>query len=171
MKLWVFMRSLRPAQLWKLLIFSVGNLSRIWPTWQATKKSVAYASKYYGRQHHKNSPANAFRHALWNYLIARKCMKNRAEIEEILSWTKKITDLHENLFPNSDLARAMDLHNNAIGRLIFRDHMSKSETEILQILLEMTKDSQRVYTLEQLGEVAQNQMIHIETVTGSGKIV
>ncbi|MEN8789917.1 MAG: hypothetical protein ABF293_05000 [Flavobacteriaceae bacterium] len=140
-------------------------MSKIWPTWRATKKSVEYASKYYGRQHQKNTPANAFRHALWNYLIAHRCVKNTAHIKESLLWTKNITDLHEDLFSNSELARAMDLHNNAIGRLIYRDHRNKSESEILEIFVGMTKNSQRVSSIKQLDNVAQDILIYIEEFT------
>lgn len=162
MKLWAFIRSLKLQQLWKLLVLSFGNLSKIWPTWRATRKSIAYASIYYGRQHHKNTPANAFRHALWNYLIAHRCLKNPVQIDEILLWTTNITDLHEDLFPNSELARAMDFHNNATGRLIFREHTSKSESEVLEVFRKMTRDSLKVHSVEQLKQVAQNRLIYIE---------
>lgn len=39
--------------------------------------------------------------------------------EKSLNWTKRITDLHEDLFPNEALQTKMDLHNNEIGRQYF----------------------------------------------------
>jgi len=32
------------------------------------------ATLNFGRKHYQNGQANAFRHALWNVLIAQKCM-------------------------------------------------------------------------------------------------
>ena len=41
------------------------------------------------------------------------------DLDSIISWTKEITDWHEDFSPNKELARAMDLHNNFIGRELF----------------------------------------------------
>lgn len=45
--------------------------------------------------------------------------KREKDLDSIISWTKEITDWHEDFSPNKELARAMDLHNNFIGRELF----------------------------------------------------
>lgn len=169
MKLWAFIRSIRPKQFWRLLKLCLGNLSNVWPTWRATKESISFANNYYGTRHHKNTPANGFRHALWNCLIVKKCLNNSEQWEDVMLWTEKITDLHEELFPNSALARAMDLHNNAVGRAICRDHMHNSITEIAEIIYKMAQDSLLVTTIRQLETVPKNILVYIEEFALSEK--
>lgn len=139
----------------------IGNLSKIWPTWKATKKSVAYASKYYGKTHHQNTPANAFRHAVWNYLIIRGCYNKPEQLESGLSWAKKITDIHEELFQNDELAKIMDLHNNRIGRKVFSINVDKSEAEMIEIFREMTRNSLKINSMADLKSIDEISMIHM----------
>ena len=51
-------------------------------------------------------------------------------LSKVISWTKEITDWHEDFSPNLALARAMDLHNNYIGRELFQNHKSKTEKKL-----------------------------------------
>nr|WP_228236777.1 hypothetical protein [Muricauda sp. M10] len=118
------------------------------------------STAHYGKLHYKNGPANAFRHALWNCMIAQRCFRwNKNEIK-VLDWAKKITDWHEEAFPNKPLAKAMDLHNNAVGRSIFEQNIGKSEQEIIAILKEMTSQS---ISIEENTDTSQlkNQLVHI----------
>nr|WP_222982858.1 hypothetical protein [[Muricauda] meishanensis] len=98
----------------------------------------------YGRLHHKNGPSNAFRHALWNFLIAKRCYHWKANKHKVVAWTKKITDWHENAFPNRGLAKKMDLHNNAVGRFIFEENIDTVETEIVELFKKMAHKSIKV---------------------------
>ena len=75
------------------------------PTLSATKQCMSTSTELYGRLHYKNGPANAFRHAFWNYLIAKRCFRSRKNINGVLIWAKKITDWHESAFPNRELAK------------------------------------------------------------------
>lgn len=50
-------------------------------------------------------------------------------VEKSVSWAKHITDLHEQLAPNSYLEMQMDLHNNNIGRVIFVEHKLCQESQ------------------------------------------
>ena len=54
-----------------------------------------------------NNEADAYRHALWNFLMARKFGKEQAE---------KWANAHEEFSDNPDKEKEMDLHNNQIGR-------------------------------------------------------
>ncbi|MBO0331024.1 DUF6973 domain-containing protein [[Muricauda] lutisoli] len=132
----------------------------ILPTIKATKDCIAVSTKNYGRLHHKNGPANAFRHAFWNYLIAKRCFNWQRNEQAVLVWAKKVTDWHEDSFPNKQLPKAMDLHNNEVGRFIFEKHPDKSEQEIIVLLKEMASESIKIDENTRLSEY-KNRMIHI----------
>lgn len=132
----------------------------VFPTLSATKQCMSTSTQLYGRLHYKNGPANAFRHAFWNYLIAKKCYRWQKNIDGVLIWAKKITDLHEHAFPNRELAKKMDLHNNEVGRLLFKEHFSKMENQVVDMLIKMAStsikiDAQTDFTL------VKNQLVYI----------
>ncbi len=132
----------------------------ILPTIKATKDCIAISTKNYGKLHHKNGPANAFRHAFWNYLIAKRCFTWQRNEEAVLVWAKKVTDWHEDSFPNKQLAKAMDLHNNEVGRFIFVKNTEKTEQEIVELLRKMTLESIKIDEKSTLSE-HKNRMVHI----------
>lgn len=90
------------------------------PTLQATKLTMQIAQREYGDKHKGNTPANAFRHALWSFIIAKKCLKWKSDIPKVIRWVKLITEKHEVIAPNRPLERAMDLHNNGLGIGLFQ---------------------------------------------------
>ena len=132
----------------------------ILPTIKATKDCIAISTKNYGKLHHKNGPANAFRHAFWNYLIAKRCFNWQRNEEAVLVWAKKVTDWHEDSFPNKQLAKAMDLHNNEVGRFIFVKNTEKTEQEIVELLRKMTLEYIKIDEKSTLSE-HKNRMVHI----------
>ncbi|MDF0714665.1 hypothetical protein PY092_00770 [Muricauda sp. 334s03] len=132
----------------------------ILPTIKATKDCIAISTKNYGKQHHKNGPANAFRHALWNYMIAKRCFPWNRDEETALAWAKKVTDWHEDSFPNKELPKKMDLHNNEVGRFIFAQNTEKSEQEIVGLLKKMALKSIKINEDTTLSEF-KNRMVHI----------
>lgn len=144
----------------KVIFIGLGQPLFLVPTLRATKQCMKISTDHYGRLHYKNGPANAFRHALWNYLIAKKCCVWQKKPEKVMTWAKKITDWHENAFPNRELARKMDLHNNAVGRIIFEEHIEKPETEIVEILKKMTNKSIKIDVQSNLTGL-ENQLVHI----------
>lgn len=114
-------------------------------TFWATVKTYAISEKLFPITHSTDGAGNAFRHALWNCLIMMYCCKI-SSAEKSLHWAKKITDLHEDLFPNEPLQTKMDLHNNEIGRQYFMSllpgiHRQFFETSFfVDQLLELTKN-------------------------------
>jgi phosphoserine aminotransferase len=132
----------------------------ILPTINATKDCIAISTKNYGKLHHKNGPANAFRHAFWNYLIAKRCYNWQRNEKTVLAWAKKVTDWHEDSFPNKKLPREMDLHNNEVGRFIFAQNTEKSEQEVLELLKNMTLESIKIDENSTLSE-HKDRMVHI----------
>ena len=77
----------------------------------ATLRTFKITNKKFPETHHKNGRGNAFRHALWCCLIMMYCCKISSP-QKSLKWCKQITDMHEEIFVNEQIARAMDLHNN-----------------------------------------------------------
>ncbi|WP_420321066.1 DUF6973 domain-containing protein [Flagellimonas sp.] len=132
----------------------------IFPTLSATKQCISTSTEIYGRLHYKNGPANAFRHTFWNYLIAKKCFRWRNNMDAVLVWVEKITNWHENAFPNRELAKKMDLHNNKIGRAIFKEHFSKLESQVIDILREMTSNAIKI-DVETDFTLVKNQLVYI----------
>lgn len=147
----------------QLFVISKAFLFRplfIVPTLKATRETIRICDNNFGRSHHKNTPANAFRHALWNFLICEKCYKISGSVEKVTNWSRKITDLHEKIAPNGALARQMDLHNNHIGRKIFEEHFA-SEIEIISILKEKMEEAVKISDAGDI-EKAQNKLVFIE---------
>jgi hypothetical protein len=161
MKLWDLIRSLRWRHLRLLISICLSKPLWVWPSWNATQKSLKLASKYYGPSHRQNTAANAFRHALWNYLIADACTKKGGDTETALFWTKKITELHEELYPNKAVERQMDLHNNAVGRRLFRQYGRNEQFDLLGELKNRTDRSIKIDRLEDLAEVTEDSFVHI----------
>ena len=75
MKFYTILRRVAFKNLWAIFKLSCRHPLFVYPTYQATKKCLTIATKYYGSLHYQNTPANAFRHAFWNYLIPKKCTK------------------------------------------------------------------------------------------------
>lgn len=145
----------------------MANFWLIWPTIRATKKAVTIATSYFGSSHHSNTPANAFRHALWNYLIASKCSQWSKNDTKIHNWTKKITDLHELLLPGNELANAMDLHNNAVGLHVYITNKRLPLEEVISLLIAMVDRSMKVSSVEEVMKTPKTQLIHIIEITSS----
>ncbi len=110
----------------------------------ATIKSFTLAQKHFPKTNSNDGIGNAFRHALWCCLIMMYCCKISSP-EKSLKWCKKMTDLHEELFPNEPLQTQMDLHNNKVGMNLFMEllpgiHRQFFETGFfIDVLLKKTK--------------------------------
>ena len=131
------------------------------PTYKATREAVAISDRLYGDLHHKDNRTNAFRHALWNYLICRSCLPAAGSPGNAMSWSKRITDLHERLSPNEGLAKEMDLHNNRIGRELFIDSLDKEKEEVVFILQQKTGEAIKIESVEEI-EKENNKLVFLE---------
>ena len=132
------------------------------PTYRATNDAVKISTRLYGNLHHEDNRTNAFRHALWNYLLSEYCLSVAGSIEKTVEWSKKITDLHERLSPNEKLAKAMDLHNNKIGRELFLNNFEKNEN-IVPLLQKMTREAVKVSTIPEI-EREKEKLFFIEEI-------
>ncbi len=130
------------------------------PTYKATKKTIAIVNEKFENSHHSNDRSNAYRHALWNYLICEYCYKSKPSLQEVLLWSRKITDLHEKLSPNGKLEKKMDLHNNRIGRMLFEDNLPNG-TPNFEILNLKMKTAIFVTSPEEIDK-AGDELVYIE---------
>ncbi len=143
----MFIKTLTKVRLHKLLELAnmaLQHLDFLYPTYLATKQCMAVSTKYFQRKHYNNGQANAFRHALWNYLIALKCTDRSKNLDRVLSWTKCITDWHETAFVNRPLAQRMDLHNNAVGRTFFIKEKINTKDAAIAYFLELATRSIKI---------------------------
>jgi hypothetical protein len=148
-------------QLWSLFLLSLKHPRFVIPTIRGTRECVRICDARYGDEHHRNGTANAFRHALWNILIVQKSVLSGSDLKKALVWSKTITDWHEDFSPNTPLARAMDFHNNQIGRDIISQNPQKTLDELIQLLLKMIPLSRKRIQIHQLNNDT-GFLVHIE---------
>lgn len=156
MKVGNTLKRINIKSLWKLIVLSIQHPLFLYPTFLATKECMRISTLRFGREHYKNTPANAFRHAFWNYLIAYKCSKWSNKQLKILKWTEAITDWHENAFVNQELPRLMDFHNNDIGRTVYLQNTANNVDAVIQCLLKKTQNAIKVKTLEDISSASGN---------------
>lgn len=144
MNIWGTVKKLSLQEVFLLTFLMLRKPLLIWPTLKATKQTLHISDKFYGKTHHANGRENAFRHALWNLLICKVAYRVNKNQQKAVDWAKQVTDLHEDLSPNNHLEREMDLHNNGVGRELFNSLAGKSDTEIVECLIQKTKKSVRV---------------------------
>ncbi|NER09806.1 hypothetical protein SAMN06265375_101675 [Muriicola jejuensis] len=160
-EIWGVIRRARPGQLLELLFLCLQNIRLIWPTYKATRITVEQANRHFGLSHRRNTPANAFRHALWNWLIACESSKKVKNEEKVLRWTQKITDMHEKILPGNALSNAMDLHNNEVGRQYFRNEKQREMEFGISLFLDLSKHSQLIQNQDELQKVPHTQFVHL----------
>ncbi len=151
MNLGRIIKSLSWKQLIKLVYFALMRPIFFYCFVKATKQCIGMSTSYFGKTHHKNNKANAYRHALWNMLIAYRSTKAGKSLSKALDWAKTITDWHESAFANKDLEKAMDLHNNKMGRIwfeeIYRQNNALSTTDLHHKLMKELDLSEKVSTV------------------------
>lgn len=113
----IFFRTLSSLTLKKLwIVFSIGVFHPLFAMLYtyASLKAFQKAKELYPETSTNSGEGNAFRHAYWCCLIMMYFCKVSSP-EKSLKWCKKLTDMHEELFPNEPLETKMDLHNNKVG--------------------------------------------------------
>ncbi|MCG2793848.1 MAG: hypothetical protein L6262_09930 [Weeksellaceae bacterium] len=113
----IFFRALRSLTFNKLLkVFSIGIRHPLFAFLYtyASLKAFAKAKELYPASSSNSGIGNAFRHAYWCCLVMMYFCKISSP-EKALTWCKRLTAMHEDLFPNKALETKMDLHNNRVG--------------------------------------------------------
>ncbi len=152
-----FIRTVRGLTFGKLLrLFAIllqHPLFAVLSFW-ATVKAFALAKNYFPETHSSFGIGNAFRHALWTSLIMSYCCKVSSP-RKSKDWCLKITNFHEDIFPNEPLQRFMDLHNNQVGIDYFFEQLTSIHRQFFETsflidgLLEKTKTAKILINLEQ----------------------
>ncbi len=160
MSVWGIVKNLKFREIATLSQIFIRNPRYFLPTLDATVETIKVCDFKFGDKHHLDNPTNAFRHAYWNYLICEKCNKVSGTPEKVAAWAQKITDLHEDLSPNEELEREMDLHNNRIGREIFLKY-PRGIQEPEKFFKNLMAQAKQVKSLDQIKKTA-NQLVFIE---------
>ena len=148
-------------QLFQLLWLVLQHPLMIYPTLKATRSSFTIAKQEFPKTHNKSGKGNAFRHVLWNAMICFECYKWKKKPEKIINWTKAITDKHEQLFPNKEMDRLMDLHNNAVGRWLYKEYRFKSLGELIIHIKSLLNNAKKVGTVDGFKDVG-NDILYLE---------
>ena len=91
----------------------VGAVTALTLSTEATKRMEALIEQRRLRAHSiQDGEADAFRHALWSYLMTKRLGADAA---------KRFGDAREISFPGDASQQLMDLYNNRIGRLLALD--------------------------------------------------
>ncbi len=163
MKVTGFLKLINKGNAWSFILLFMRHPFNLIPTFLATYQCVEISNEHYGTLHHKNNKTNAFRHALWNYLIAKKCSSWRRNKRKAIRFAQKITDWHEEFSPNAPLEKEMDLHNNHIGRKLFIQENEESVEKFVHFLKEKVENSQLIASIEDIKKHS-NSLVHIEEV-------
>jgi hypothetical protein len=134
----------------QMLGFAIKQPITMLQTFKATRACIKLCDATYGKTHHLHNRANAVRHALWNFLIAKRVAGSSKNHDAALRWTTKITSWHEEFSVNIPTAKAMDLHNNEIGRNLFVTHPTKTATYMLEHLQELAKNALQISSPEDI---------------------
>lgn len=161
MSLWKILKGLRFKQLASLIGLFFKHPLFMFSTVRATLITMRIAQKEFPDIHGNHNKANAFRHALWNILIAKKCARFSKNTNSILDWTKQITDWHEEFSPNEELAKTMDLHNNKIGRDLFVALSDKTTSEIVEQIKDQLEHSVKIVNSKDVQQYS-HQLVYIE---------
>lgn len=129
----------------------------------ATLRSFMLAKKYFPDTNSANGIGNAFRHALWCCLIMMYCCKISSPRKSLV-FCKKITDLHEELFPNEPLEQKMDLHNNQVGMHLFMEMLEGIHRQFFETAFFVDKLFEKTKTAKILTEIDEefgNELIYL----------
>ncbi len=134
MSFWGVVKNLKYKQIYYLFVKFLRHPLCMFATVKATFITLKIVQKQFPNVHNGHNKANAFRHGLWNLLIAKECLKFTNSVKIALLWTKQITDWHEVFSKNTEMPRLMDYHNNAHGRKKFLEWRHKSNNTMVMLL-------------------------------------
>lgn len=158
-----FIKLIKKGNTWSFILIFIRHPLNLIPTLLATYETVKISDELYGELHHKNNVTNAFRHALWNILIAKKCSIWRRNTRKAIRFAQKITDWHEEFSPNEPLEREMDSHNNHIGRKIFIQNDERGIQQFVDVLIEKVSEAKLIYSIDELKNF-NNNLVFIENL-------
>ncbi len=131
----------------------------------ASFRAFAKAKELYPETNSNNGKGNAFRHSYWCCLIMMYFCKVSSP-EKSLKWCEKLTNMHEDLFPNKPLETKMDLHNNRVGMDYFMSLIPGVHRQFFEssfFIEELQKRTENAVLIRSVDEeVDENQLIYLE---------
>lgn len=161
MSSWEIIKGINFRQLKSLIVFLFTHPFFMISTVRATFSVMRIAQQEFPNIHGGHNKANAFRHALWNIFIAIECGKFSKDIDAVLKWTKDFTDWHEDFSPNKELPRIMDLHNNLIGRALYRETVGIDKNQWIALVKEELLKAVQIVSVEEVDKYP-NQLVYLE---------
>lgn len=129
----------------------------------ATVQSFVMAKKLFPDTSATNGIGNAFRHALWSCFIMMYCCKISSS-QKALKWCRRMTDMHEELFPNKPLEKWMDLHNNQIGMNLFMEMLPGIHRQFFEknfFVEALLKKIPKAKIITNVGEDISDELVYI----------
>ena len=160
MSKWEIIKNLNLKQIGALFVWFIKHPIFMLATFKATVNTIQIAQKEFPDIHNLHNKANAFRHAIWNIFIAKECNKYSKDIDKVLAWTKLITDWHEEFSPNQEMAKLMDLHNNAVGRKSYLELKDNPKIEIIKKLLLKLEVAIKINQISEIDKI--NNLVFLE---------
>lgn len=160
MSKWEIIKNLNLKQIGALFVWFIKHPIFMLATFKATVNTLQIAQKEFPDIHNLHNKANAFRHAIWNIFIAKECSKYSKDIVKVLAWTKLITDWHEEFSPNQEMAKLMDLHNNAVGRKSYLELKDNPKIEIIEKLLLKLEVAIKINQISEIDKI--NNLVFLE---------
>lgn len=165
MKFWELINLLNFKQLKSLFLIFIKHPLFVYPTFKATSNSMYITQKEFPNIHGKNNKANAFRHALWNILLVVAYTKQKKNLKKSVQFANVITLWHEDFSPNKPIEKLMDLHNNAVGRMIASELIIKGElpiiNDVINFLHQKLTDSKQVSNIDE-AQLYPKELIYLE---------
>lgn len=164
----IFFRALKSLTFSKLLkVFSIGIMHPLFAFLYtyASLRAFQKAKELYPKTNSNSGKGNAFRHAYWCCLIMMYFCKVSSP-EKSLKWCKKLTDMHEDLFPNQPLETKMDRHNNQVGMDYFMSLLPGVHRQFFEssfFVDELRKRTKNAVLIKSLDEqVGNDVLIYLE---------
>ncbi len=158
MSIWSIIKSLKYRQLKSAFFLFLKKPLYLYPTLKATVNAYRGSQREFPKTHYLNGKGNAFRHAFWNMMLCKECSKWTTDNDIAIAWAKTITDWHEELSPNKPLDKAMDLHNNEVGRELFKELNAKSAKPKVNMLIDSLKEKLKSsFKAETISEMDANK--------------
>lgn len=165
-------RKLSPDKLFHLLGLLLLHPMYSILTAYATLKTYAITEKKFPEKHHGDGKGNAFRHALWTSLIMAYCSKISSP-KRVAVWCKKISDMHEDLFVNETLQRAMDVHNNQFGMDYFFELLPGIHRQFFETAFFSEPLYQKALQAKKIAEISEldkNHLVYIDESFASEEV-
>lgn len=161
MNLWSRIKKLSLSKLMGLGWILVRTPKLIVPVYQMTQRTMSICDEHYGKAHFNSGKANAFRHALWNYLLCAEINNIIGDPQRSTSFTEQLVNHYEKVTQNEEMDRNMDLHNNLFGRNLFLNKFGENEENPIVFLHKSAKMAKKITKTDDL-EQFSNQLVYLK---------